>query len=95
MLFIEEDLRQKLKRIKGAFVENKKFSLSVHFRQVSEKKISKVSDIFYSTLDPLIKEEKIKISYGKKVLGVYPALKLNKGRILLWMIKNSYSAAEN
>lgn len=88
MLLVREDLEQKLKRIKGVVIEDKRLSFSVHYRQVSEKGIKKLKDIFYNTLDPFIQDKKIVIYSGKKVLVAQPLIRVNKGKVFFWMIKN-------
>ncbi|MBL7198223.1 MAG: trehalose-phosphatase [Candidatus Omnitrophica bacterium] len=88
MVLIKDDLEKELGDIKGVLVENKGLALSVHFRQVKRRNIVKVKDIFDSILAPILDEDRVKVTRGKKVLEVRPPLKLDKGKAFSWMIKN-------
>lgn len=83
---IKIDLKKKLSGIKGAFVEDKGLSLSVHYRLVDSKGSILVKTIFHEALAYYIVSNKIKIKPGKKVLEVRPALGWDKGKIVLWLL---------
>lgn len=86
---VEEELVREIGHIKGVLVENKGLALSIHYRKVKEKEVSMVKDIFNRTLQPLIDEGKVKISFRNKVFEVCPPLELDKGNTLRWMIRNT------
>ncbi|NQU73421.1 MAG: trehalose-phosphatase, partial [Candidatus Omnitrophica bacterium] len=79
MRFFERELSKKLKHIKGAFVENKGLTLSVHYRLVKEGQVSMVKNVFHSTLRPFVRRKRVRVTSGKKVLEVRPRLELDKG----------------
>jgi trehalose 6-phosphate phosphatase len=72
--------------IKGAFVENKGLTLSVHYRTVDEIEERKVEDAFSRITDPLRVTGKIKITRGKKVYEIRPPVDWDKGKAIAWLI---------
>ncbi|MFA5388326.1 MAG: trehalose-phosphatase [Candidatus Omnitrophota bacterium] len=79
-------LKKKLSVIRGAIVEDKGLTLSVHYRLVEAKKIPALKTIFYKTAERYGVPAGIKITTGKKVLEIRPDLKQDKGRIVLWLL---------
>jgi len=73
-------LTKALSRIRGAVVEDKGLSLSVHYRQVDSDQLPQVDAIFDNTVDIGRKRGKIRTSSGKKVHEVRPAVPWNKGK---------------
>jgi len=75
---IADELRHATKDIKGAIVEDKGFTLSLHYRMVKGERIAKIKRIFKRICQQYLKSRRIKITEGKKVLEVRPAFKWNK-----------------
>ena len=82
---VAEMLENSFRFIQGVFVENKVFTLSVHYRQVSEDKVDRVRMIFLKVIDPFLDQAQIVFTEGKKVLEVRPALGWNKGTAVAWL----------
>lgn len=78
---IVKELNVKLAHIKGVFIENKKYTASVHYRGVFEKEQPKVVDAFYDIVDKYMKDN-IKVTTGKKVLEIRPKLDWHKGHAI-------------
>lgn len=76
-------LKEKLKRIQGALVENNKFCASVHFRCVEEKDLSILAEKVKSVLKdyPLLH-----LTLGKKVLEIRPSIEWHKGNALEFLL---------
>jgi len=83
---IKNDLQQKISSIRGAFVEDKGLSLSLHYRLADKKDIPKVKTIFHETVILYLIRNRIKIKAGKMVLEVRPHLEWDKGKIVLWLL---------
>ena len=79
-------LKKKLSGIRGAIVEDKGLTLSVHYRLVDTKDARIVKTVFHKALAYYVLNNKIKIRPGKKVLEIRPFLEWNKGKIVLWLL---------
>ena len=83
ILKLHHELNSKLNAIKGCILENKKFSLSVHYRLVEAKQQKVVKDVVNKVLK---KYFLLKKNSGKKVLEIKPNLKWHKGKALKYVI---------
>lgn len=77
-------LEEKLQGIQGALVEPKKFSLSVHYRLVS--------DDDFATVEAAVNEgvaahDKLRLHHGKKVFEIRPKIDWHKGKAVLWLLE--------
>lgn len=73
-------LNEKLATISGVIVEDKGLSMSLHYRLVNEGMTRQVEQIFNQITDPLIRDNKIKITSGKKVWEIRPPVNWHKGK---------------
>ncbi|MCF6309391.1 MAG: trehalose-phosphatase [Sulfurimonas sp.] len=81
---LEIELTNFLSGVEGALVERKKFSIALHYRNVSDSEV----DIVEKAADnAVIKYPKIRKSYGKKVYELQPDLEWNKGKALEWLME--------
>lgn len=76
---IARQLRKGLAGIPGVLIEDKTFSLSFHFRQVPRVRHSSVQDLFMQTVTPYLTRREIRVTRGKMVLEVRPAVQWDKG----------------
>lgn len=83
---IKENLNDRLRSIKGAFIEDKGLSLSLHYRLVNKKSMPLVKTIFHEAIIFGLIKDKIKIKSGKKVLEVRPPVNWDKGKVILWLL---------
>lgn len=77
-----EHIERVLNDVPGVLVENKVFSLSVHYRLVADEDVTRVTDAVTSTLEAcprLVRHD------GKKVYELRPAIDWNKGRAVTWL----------
>lgn len=77
-----EDLNKALADIKGAIIENKGLTLSLHYRLVAEVQLDELNKSFYRVTAPLSTSGKIRITKGKKVYEVRPPVDWNKGEAI-------------
>jgi trehalose-phosphatase len=84
---IAHKLKQRLKSIKGVIVEDKKYTLSLHYRLVKDKEKHKVKAIFNNIIRPYKKKKKVKVTSGKKVYEVRPPIDWDKGKAVLKLKK--------
>ena len=81
---LEEELTNQLKDVDGALVERKKFSIALHYRNVSDKESYLVENAADKAVE---KYTKVRKSYGKKVYELQPDLEWNKGKALEWLME--------
>jgi alpha,alpha-trehalase len=78
------DLAQRLAAIDGAFVENKRYSLSVHYRLTPPDRVPEVE----RHVDEVVaRYPTLRKHLGKKVYEVRPAIAWDKGRAVLWLLE--------
>ncbi len=77
-------LEERLASVEGARVERKRFSLAVHFRQVSDADEETVADAVRETI---ARHEDLHASGGKKVFDIKPRVDWHKGRAVLSLLK--------
>ena len=71
----------------GSLLENKSLSLSLHYRLLKKKFVKKFLSDAWQILSPFLKKRLLKISHGKKVVEVRPALLWDKGRMVNFLRK--------
>jgi len=79
LIEIKNGLYSRVKSIKGAIVEYKKGSISLHYRLVKKNQVKKLKTIFKEVCLPYVKRGRIKISSGKKIWEIKLPVKWNKG----------------
>ncbi|KAA8539803.1 hypothetical protein F0562_026495 [Nyssa sinensis] len=73
------------KEIKGAKVENNKFCVSVHYRNVDEKSWKTIGQI----VQDIIKDyPRLRLTHGRKVLEVRPVLSWDKGKAVEFLLES-------
>jgi trehalose-phosphatase len=83
---IKAKLKKSFSSVKGVLIEDKGFSLSVHYRQAEKKDISKIKTEFYAALVAYEVRNEMKVRTGKKVLEIRPPLAWDKGKAVLWLL---------
>ncbi len=81
------EIRSRCGHIEGVFVENKKLTASIHYRNVLKAELSKLRQIFRGIVKPYLENRKIRISQGKKVWELRPPVQWNKGNAVTWLVR--------
>jgi trehalose 6-phosphate phosphatase len=84
---VRQILTTTLGSIKGVFVEDKGLTLSVHYRQADETRTQTVQQIADQSLKGPLLTGILKITQGKKVVEVRPAVSRDKGRAIRLLMK--------
>lgn len=84
---IRLSLEKEIRHIKGAMVEDKGLTLSVHFRLVEPSCKGTVKNIFAKIVRPYVLSGKLKASSGKMVLEARPGIDWHKGKAVLYLLK--------
>lgn len=83
---IKDKLIKEMSLIKGAFIEDKGLSLSLHFRLVDKNKQALIKTAFHETVIMYKIKGMVKTRAGKEVLEVRPAVNWDKGKVVLWLL---------
>jgi len=86
-------LVERLAGISGIILEDKQFSLSVHYRLVAKSEVKKVKALFREVVEASEKQGKVRITEGKEVIEVRPPVDWDKGKAIEWLL--SRYQAEN
>ncbi|KAE9464998.1 hypothetical protein C3L33_03095, partial [Rhododendron williamsianum] len=78
-------LVESTKDIKGANVENNKFCVSVHYRNVDEKYWTTIAQCVQKTLKDY---PHLRLTHGRKVLEVRPVLDWDKGKAVEFLLES-------
>ena len=73
-----------LAEIDGALIEEKRFSVAVHYRLVDETLVSRIESIVD---EAIAGDARLKKALGKKVFEVRPNLDWDKGRAVLFLLE--------
>lgn len=73
------------KNIEGAKVENNKFCVSVHYRNVDEKSWTTVAEYVQDTLK---RYPRLRLTHGRMVLEIRPVLKWDKGKAVEFLLES-------
>jgi trehalose 6-phosphate phosphatase len=76
-----------LQSIKGVFVEDKGITLSVHYRQAEEEDAKDVEKKIKQAVSGLVTQGIFKVTHGKKVYEVRPAVNWDKGKAIRLLMK--------
>jgi trehalose 6-phosphate phosphatase len=73
------------KDIKGAKVENNKFCVSVHYRNVDEENWDMVAQRVYDIMKDY---PNLRLTHGRKVLEVRPVIDWDKGKAVTFLLES-------
>ncbi|TXG59315.1 hypothetical protein EZV62_013888 [Acer yangbiense] len=76
-------MEKKIKTFEGAMVEDNRFCVSVHYRNVDEKEVDTLKEMVHSTMKAF---PKFCINGGKMVMEIRPSINWNKGRALEYLL---------
>ena len=84
-----------LSSIKGVLVEDKGITLSVHYRQVEEEIAGDIRRIVEKIVTGPVALGMVKITTGKKVIEVRPAVNWDKGKAIRLLMKRYGKGGRN
>ena len=93
ILEVYEQLLQELKHVSGALVEDVKYTISVHYRLVSDEDFPKIDNAVENILT---KYPQLRKTSGKKVFELRPQINWHKGKAVEWILKDlNFDAQKN
>jgi trehalose-phosphatase len=85
---IGRNLVGRLKTIPGASIEDKRYTLSIHFRRVSPSRVGEVLGAVGESVKPF--GRRIRLTGGKKVVEVRPAVMWGKGHAVRMLLHRHF-----
>lgn len=86
LICIREQLKKEVKKFEGVWIEDKKFSISLHYRNAKRKDIPLIKRLFYKTFNKFIERGEISVIKGKKVIEIIPTTSWDKGKAVVWIL---------
>lgn len=81
---VTEVLKTALSGIEGVIIEEKKFSVAVHYRLVKAEECSKIKEFVGKVVAD---NDALRLMNGKMVFEILPAIDWNKGKAVRWIMK--------
>jgi len=81
---VAAEVKPKLEGIEGVVIEEKRFSVAIHYRLVDEADVARVEAIVD---EAIATDARLKKAHGKKVFEVRPDLDWDKGKALLLLLE--------
>ncbi len=85
--YAKRRLKKKIADIDGAWLEDKKFTISLHFRSVKAVDVPGVKKVFYDVAGEFLEKKSLALIKGKKVLELVPDVSWDKGKAVLWILQ--------
>ncbi len=86
------NLKQDLKAYPGIYIENKKWTLSIHYRKLSPALVGAAKMWVLREAAPYLESSEVTFHEGKKVWEFRPSLMWNKGTTVLWLLGRQTAA---
>ncbi len=83
-----KDLSERLAGFEGAMVEDKGFTLSIHYRLLKDRSVTELKEIVTGVAQNT--DDRFKIAGGKKVVEIRPALDWDKGKAVMAVLDGLY-----
>lgn len=87
---IRSELASVVSEIPGALVEDKRLSVSLHYRLVPHGLESHLMEVFVREILPLVRSSGLTVLHGKKVIELRPKVNWTKGHAALWVMKHMH-----
>lgn len=79
-------LRRAVASIRGAWVEDKELTLSLHYRRVAPSRVPALRRAFDDVVRPAVRRKQVRVTPGRRVLDVRPPGRWTKGSIVTWLL---------
>lgn len=93
MASVKEKIAERLSVIAGVLIEDKGLTLSVHYRLVRPDQFSQVVAAVEEECFEYLKQNKISLNAGKKVIELKPPVTWDKGKASLWLLEKQEMTA--
>lgn len=86
-------LGKEIELFEGAWVERKRFTVSLHYRLVDKQAVPKVKRAFHRVAAEFSENGQLTVIKGKKVLELTPGVSWDKGKAVLWILDHLKDSA--
>ncbi|MEA3328717.1 MAG: trehalose-phosphatase [Candidatus Omnitrophota bacterium] len=84
---IYHSLSRRFSGDRQVIIEDKRATVALHYRLAKgPKKVRQLKKIFRDITRPYVKDKKVRLKYGKKVLEAWPFSRVDKGWALKWIM---------
>lgn len=83
---IAHRLKEAVSPIPGAWIEDKGFTLTLHFRQAAPAGKKLARGVFQGVVRPYREKKQVRITAGKEVFEVRPPVRWTKGTAVSWLL---------
>ena len=81
---VVNQLKKEVGSIEGVLIEDKKFSVGLHYRLACEKVVPRLEEL---AVDIVARHKELRLMRGKKVFEILPAFYWNKGKAIRWIMQ--------
>jgi trehalose 6-phosphate phosphatase len=92
LMRIKKELESQQRVFPGLLIEDKRWTLSIHYRLVDDRKEVLLKKEVRRITAPYLKDKEIKVTFGKKVFEIRPPFLWDKGKAINWISKRSQSS---
>ena len=92
---ISEVLHETFAQTDGVIIEDKGYSISLHYRLVKPNIRDSVKARFEKAVSSYVQKKQISVRHGKKVLEVRPSSDWDKGQAVLWLLEKKHASPSN
>jgi len=85
-----QDISLALAEIEGAWIEDKRLTLSLHYRLVAEAKCNRLNEIFNEITKESIAYDRIRVTLNKKTYDIRPPVNWDKGKAIEFINKKLF-----
>lgn len=82
-------LRDELQFTPDAWIEHKRLTASVHFRQVAPVAIPHVLEVVQQVTEPAVQENRFILRQGKQVVEIRPNVEWDKSKAIAWIVNHT------
>jgi len=84
------EMRRKTQHVPGALIEAKRFTLSVHYRQVAPDRVPEILEICRQSVDT----SRFELRDGHCVVEIRPRVNWGKGDAVQWILDRNHASPE-
>lgn len=85
---VKQAVSKEIEGVRGAWLEDKRVTLCLHFREVAQEEVRPVRKAFHDAVARYCGDGPFSVIKGKKVLELTPDASWDKGEAVLWILRH-------